>query len=362
MKKWKNNLLFHTIFFPLLFLLFFPRGIHQEIKSLSISNDVIIPDKNEEVTFSFITTKSLAVDILVVDSEHCVVRRISKNERLKKGKHEIKWDGKDEAGNILPDGVYFFVIMKSGGKIIFNPLKDSGGIKGEVRDLKVDRGKKILEFNLNQKSRVQVKVQIVQGPVLKILSDWEPLPAGWNQIKWDGFDEDKIVDITKFNNYKFSVQYLTLPDSAVILRSNVKKQANFKEVLNLNPVQDDKSSVLFSQLHYLPLSQCKSYPVTLVFPEKSEEEIPTFSDNIKINVDIPNKNYPISIVEIYFYLDLVILTEKENIWGLPYECTLVIPETIKDGEHIFTVNVDSINQQVGIKSKKIIIRRNKECN
>ena len=46
------------------------------------------------------------VDAAVVDSGGSAVRTLARNERVRKGDHTFVWNGRDDAGAVVPDGVY----------------------------------------------------------------------------------------------------------------------------------------------------------------------------------------------------------------------------------------------------------------
>ncbi|QER41352.1 hypothetical protein F1847_00830 [Thermodesulfobacterium sp. TA1] len=57
------------------------------------------------------------VEVLIRDSKGNLVRRLTLSD-LKEGTYKIEWDGKDQAGNPVPDGNYTFSILVSDGKTI----------------------------------------------------------------------------------------------------------------------------------------------------------------------------------------------------------------------------------------------------
>lgn len=63
-------------------------------------------------TLSFATRNAGDVGIAIYDASGRVVRRL--DQRLPAGSHEVKWDGRDEAGREVPNGVLFYEIRAGG--------------------------------------------------------------------------------------------------------------------------------------------------------------------------------------------------------------------------------------------------------
>lgn len=76
---------------------------------------------NPETTIKFYNTKVEPVSISIYNTAGQKVRSLVNEEVMSIGEHEIKWDGKNEAGESLSSGVYFYKIitptMTSGSKM-----------------------------------------------------------------------------------------------------------------------------------------------------------------------------------------------------------------------------------------------------
>jgi hypothetical protein len=60
----------------------------------------------ERVALSFQLRKAHRVDVDIVDAEGDRVRVLATGERLPRGRVEYEWDGQDDSGAVVPDGVY----------------------------------------------------------------------------------------------------------------------------------------------------------------------------------------------------------------------------------------------------------------
>ncbi len=63
-------------------------------------------------TLSFATRNDGDVGIAIYDASGRVVRRL--DQRLPAGNHDVKWDGRDEAGRAVPNGVLFYEVRAGG--------------------------------------------------------------------------------------------------------------------------------------------------------------------------------------------------------------------------------------------------------
>ena len=69
---------------------------------------------NPSTTYFFELRDPAPVRLDVLDARGRVVRRLLDGEEQAAGRHEIRWDGRDDAGRDLPSGTYLFVIRALG--------------------------------------------------------------------------------------------------------------------------------------------------------------------------------------------------------------------------------------------------------
>lgn len=62
--------------------------------------------RKSEADLSVRFRRAETVDAAIVDAGGHEVRTLATNEQVAKGRHEFVWDGRDESGEIAPDGVY----------------------------------------------------------------------------------------------------------------------------------------------------------------------------------------------------------------------------------------------------------------
>jgi len=75
------------------------------------------PSVNESLSISFINSNTIRFELeeiqnvsaKIFDATGRLVKTIT-NERMSEGYHDVKWDTKDETGNVMPAGTYFLRI------------------------------------------------------------------------------------------------------------------------------------------------------------------------------------------------------------------------------------------------------------
>jgi flagellar basal-body rod modification protein FlgD len=96
-------------------------------------------------------SNAASATVTIKDSQGTVVRTIT-GAPTAEGNHELSWDGKDDQGNTMPDGLYSFsVTAKDSDK---NPVDVTTGISGIVKGVTVDNGVVVLDLGNGQKAKV----------------------------------------------------------------------------------------------------------------------------------------------------------------------------------------------------------------
>jgi hypothetical protein len=67
---------------------------------------VVSPDSGRRAKIVFRLRKGDSISLAIVDGNDKVVRALFDSRHTSKGKHSFSWDGRDDAGNPLPDGTY----------------------------------------------------------------------------------------------------------------------------------------------------------------------------------------------------------------------------------------------------------------
>ena len=62
--------------------------------------------ETETAAISFRLRKSDRIDAAIVDERGDIVRTLERGARYEAGRVELRWDGRDDAGEVLPEGSY----------------------------------------------------------------------------------------------------------------------------------------------------------------------------------------------------------------------------------------------------------------
>ncbi|MGE5147864.1 MAG: flagellar hook assembly protein FlgD, partial [Candidatus Eiseniibacteriota bacterium] len=92
-----------------------------------------------------------STSIVIKNSNGDVVRTIT-NAPTTEGTHELTWDGKDDQGNKMADGLYTFsVTAKDSDK---NAIDVTTGVSGVVKGVTVENGVVVLDLGNGQTVKV----------------------------------------------------------------------------------------------------------------------------------------------------------------------------------------------------------------
>ncbi len=207
-----------------------------------------------------------------------LVRVLTESNPVESGDGTLVWDGKDEDGAMVPDEAYVPVltaVTKDGRKTTRDPRSDSGGEL--VDDVRVEiTPSKDISYYLPVPSRVLIRAGIKGGAMLRSLASWESRGAGKNVQRWDGRDQNGLMDIRGEKNLGILVIAFKLPLHWIIAVGNRAinyrdyRQAKGWEEVMVPPeamvLERDGKSI--SPHYYFPRSLDPVPKVTLSLPDK----------------------------------------------------------------------------------------------
>ena len=89
-----------------------PVGVEEITTSGEKDLVIVFPNPaKQETTISFITDEKLDVQLDIYNSAGKKVNRLLDQKGLEKGKHSIVWNGKDESGKAVPNGLYIYRLI-----------------------------------------------------------------------------------------------------------------------------------------------------------------------------------------------------------------------------------------------------------
>lgn len=320
------------------------------------------PARGESIAIPFELDEqaSVVVEILSPDGE--VLRRLAPQD-LDAGRHEVPWDGKDNAGDIVPDEAYTpRLVVRSQSDEVYrvDPRQGSGG--ETLQDLEVsvvDSGD--IRYVLPRPARVLIRAGIAGGSMVKSFSTLSPRPAGANVQRWDGYDESEIERVLDRDDVRVLVTAFALPEHSLIAHGNdAYSYHEYREMKGWpRPESDSEAAPLkrdgqrIARQHYAPASSYRDPEIALelVDTPKDDEGVYLVDGPVHVRVEVADEDKWLleeSLFEVAFFLDHRFVAEEEHGY-LPLTWRWR-PDPGKPGQRVLTVNVISFDGPVGVAS------------
>jgi len=336
-----------------------------EISNVSISRPQFNASNGESLTIFFSLNQDSKITIRIYDPDHGLIRYLAHDKECKKGTNKEIWDGRDDHNDIVPDEAYFITIEAQSGKFrtTYDPTMFSGGEEIYLNTAQIDQEAGTVNYFLKKATRVLFRAGIENGPLLITVDDWKPRPKGENTVYWNGIDDTGKIRITSLPNFIMTVGGFELPENSVIAygdktttyieyRERVKPKET-KERGNLK-----RGGAALSRHYFIDRNRDRSPKVEIRFPSAANEQtLPQLKDRVIVQVDLSQedkKYFTMNQFEIVFAVDGQYFMEETNGY-VPYNWSWDTTQ-FPDGEHFLTVNVASLNDQIGASSRKVVIK------
>jgi len=337
------------------------------ISLLPYKSNEFFPARGQIFIISYDLKEDANVTWKIYTPDNNLIRTLKVMDQTK-GRHTLKWDGKDENGTVVPDEAYSIVLQaqNSRHKSILD-FRQTGGVVLKNLQTKVDKHGNI-SYRLSSPARVLVRAGIENGPMLRVISNWVPKNRGKIRQRWDMRDADDLVDISALP-FGITVSAFTLPDNAIIATNNKKidyytyfKQNNLSCGKILKKEQKlIKNGKPISKHSYMCRIQDRDPRLYLELENrvKNDQNISVLSNDEKVLVKVSMHPEDEAIMEqskyeVSFFMDFE-FTSEEELGYMPIKWNF-IPNGFKKGIHILTVNISSFNGQVGLKSYKLFVK------
>ncbi len=276
----------------------------------------------------------------------------------------MQWDGKDEQGRVVPDEAYLpiAILTTSTGERFTYDRRNTGGEVIEELKMHITPDKN-LQFNLPSPARLMVRAGIKGGPMLRSLANWEVKNRGSVIVRWNGYDQDGLIDIRKTGKLSIMSRAYRLPEHAIIAHGNnrLTYRDYRSQLADKSPppppsaIKLERNGKRIEKHYYLPKDINLSPAITVAFtgdyPLNAAGQ-PILSCPCPIRVDIadPNDKAQLqqSLYEIGFFIDHEFVSEQEQ--GYVPLTWRWNPSGLAAGLHILTVNVSGLRGEVGVKS------------
>jgi hypothetical protein len=168
------------------------------------------------------------VTVEILDRDRFVVRTLGTVPIDKET--VVRWDGKDGAGEVVPDEAYAVRarLISGGSELVYDPGRDFQPQPVSIDKTSYSRVDGVLSYRLERPSRVHIQAgqaRLVasgpaQGPVLRTIVDRAPRAGGSVIEAWNGMDDSGRVYIPDLPHFVVATLAVPLPESSLMTVGN----------------------------------------------------------------------------------------------------------------------------------------------
>ncbi len=306
--------------------------------------------------------------IKIYDSRDLLVRSISSDGIQAEGDHIAVWDGKDESGGMVPPNFYTFTVEarpENSATVVYDLTDLTGGklLKVPQATYSSEQGK--INYVLPAPALVNIRVGLPEGgPLLGTLVDWVARPGVRNYESWNGWDSDKIIDITELKDYQIGVSAYALPNNSIIIMSEDRlsrpsfiKSPSWPEVYRKIDKQGRKQMYNHGQ-H--PRDKCYDPAIQLSLPQQVERRadgLPVIEEAVAVSMNVAEQDQLFMYdqrFEVVFYVDFVFVYEEE-LGYTPFNWQWD-PHGVNEGVHYITAMLRGYEGHFGTTTLKVFVK------
>jgi FlgD Ig-like domain len=352
------------LFLSLIF--FVDYGWSLTIANVSADKNTFDIERQRNLTIGYQLDQAADVQLLIYDARNILIKQ-SNAKAVNAGENIVQWDGRDQAGNLVPPEVYFYVLVAktaSGESAEYDLTDITGGEFLGIQHFMWDKNAKQLELVLNKPARVVVRAGIKNsGPLLKTLMNWAPLNSGKHTLPWSGWDESNVLPMGDHPQLQFAKDAFTLPSNAIIVQSKTR-QAGFINELTW-PKQVRQKKLLRKLKMYAPMQvpadKRGDFPMKLSivgdFP-KNKQGVPLVSGKVPVRLNVDHvrlHNLASQRYEPVFYVDGQFVFENEiGFFPMTYVWD---SSKVNQGVHYITANLRGYRSNFGMATIKVEVSR-----
>jgi hypothetical protein len=343
-----------------------------DLKISNVATDRLTfrPDKGETVAIIYHLSLPATVDVNIYDSRDILVRRLVIAGNRKAGDNRETWDGKDEAGKLVPPEAYVYTLSArtaQGEQTLYDVTDKTGGEQQWALDTKYDANAGAVSFVLPKPGRVNIRLGLKEGPLLRTLVNWAVRDAGLHSEPWDGFDNSGVLQFNKHRGLEISFWGFVLNNNTIVVTSEPKaNRPDFVQELTwgkqFRASNRPKLPRLFDFWNY-PRESCrdpKIYLKPLAVTER-KEELPVINSETYFQLRIDPHDQELITdqkFEVVFYVDGVFAYEEE-IGYAPFAWRWN-PSGVNSGIHYITAMLRGYKGHLGSATTKVWVGRAKE--
>jgi len=347
------------------------------IDGVRLNQTVLTP--GEEIRWSFSLSREARVTVQVFTPDFDIARHLITDRIQPAGINTVVWDGRDDAGNMVPNEAYLVGIAATGPdgeRAVYDPTFNSGGEIADIRIEEISRpGDRVnIGYTVVRPSRICLKAGIRNGPLLNSLLEGTPMPAGTHVHVWDGLDNTGRIQIMEMTGAHLYMEGVVLPDNSVIVQDSGGNYREYRSTLNqaqqgILTYPDARKSLLARMeqgisAQALVRRSLNISPAFTVYLEDevtglAEKSVSAVSGEIKLKVAVaPESMYIFNETrhEIIIFVDNRRFDEEEHA-HTPYSYILDTRK-LTNGRHFVTINQASLTGRVGAYSFYLDVENN----
>lgn len=196
------------------------------IRNVAVSPAFFNPTVGQVATITFEAAVAGVAKVAILDRDRFAIRALPP-VAVQRGPVAMAWDGRDDAGAVVPDEAWN-VRIELGGET-YDPSRDFEPVAADPQPRTYSRVGGVLSYKLERPSRVHIeggqatqnpRTGRAEGPILKTIVNREPRAAGAVVEMWNGFDESGTIRVSDLPRFVISVLATSLPDNALITVGN----------------------------------------------------------------------------------------------------------------------------------------------
>jgi hypothetical protein len=303
------------------------------------------PAIGERVTFRFEINHSAAITARIIDQHGQTIRTLLHKATKLPGPHMLVWDGRNDARELVPDDAYTISLQP----YAVPDTLARGGVVGDITEATLDESGSIT-YSLPAAARVLIRLGIKNGPMLRTLVDWKPRAMGKVVERWDGWDESKVLRLRDEKDLSVLITYVTLPQPSVLTYGH-----------SVNPASTSTLAPSASRRPRPPVIRLDLAPQSSKGVTTPRTSIPTVDGSAVIRVDVEPEDKAALVkepFEMIFYVDKLFFAEAERGY-LPLNWQWDLKQ-LPPGEHTLTVNIVSFSGNVGVASRRVMVKAKNE--
>ena len=326
------------------------------------------PATGQGTHISFRLSAPARVSVRIYDARNMLVRNLLKQEHRKAGDHNVRWDGKDNAGSAVPPNYYVYTIQAAtgqGNEVIHDLTDITGGTLLNIKAAEYDAAARKISYVLPDHALVNIRVGLPQGgPLLTTVIDWVPRRGGLNQEIWNGWDVSGSVNIAGMKNVQIGVSAYALPrNSFIVFDENAGQRPKYiQDITRENTKRTKKSKNRKEMYNHWQHSRDKCYDpaIKLSLPQELSRNaagLPVISGSVPIRMEIVEKDRKYMLdqrFEVVYYVDFIFVREEEL--GYTPFTWVWNPVGVNKGVHYLTVMLRGYEGHFGTATQKVFVK------